>query len=63
MISYLRQKSILILPILLIIVLIFFYFKQSREKNFEDRDLQSMQFVLNNKKFLINKLFKKLSLI
>ena len=37
MTSYLRQKPILTIPILLIIVLLFFYLKNSREKALEDR--------------------------
>jgi hypothetical protein len=34
MISYLRQKPILILPILLIIVLLFFYILHNRQESF-----------------------------
>jgi hypothetical protein len=65
MISYLRQKSILILPILLIIVLIFFYFKQSREKNFEDRavrycaDVAYIKYANDNPNLFINFDFSK----
>jgi len=60
MISYLRQKPILILPILLIIVLLFFYLKDSREKGLEDRavrycaDIAYIKYANDNPNLFIN---------
>ena len=60
MISYLRQKPILILPILLIIALLFFYLKDSREKGLEDRavrycaDIAYIKYANDNPNLFIN---------
>jgi hypothetical protein len=65
MISYLRQKPILILPILLVIVLLFFYLKNSREKATEDRavrycaDIAYIKYANDNPNLFINFDFSK----
>jgi hypothetical protein len=65
MISYLRQKPILILPILLVIVLLFFYLKSSREKALEDRavrycaDIAYIKYANDNPNLFINFDFSK----
>lgn len=65
MISYLRQKPILILLIILFIVLLFFYLKNSREKGKEDRavrycaDIAYINYANDNPNLFINFDFSK----
>ena len=65
MTSYLRQKPILTIPILLIIVLLFFYLKNSREKALEDRavryctDIAYIKYANDNPNLFINFDFSK----
>ena len=65
MINYLRQKPILILPILFIIVLLFFYLKSSRDKALEDRavrycaDIAYINYANDNPNLFINFDFSK----
>ncbi len=59
MISYLRQKPILILPILLIIVLLFFYILNNRQESFRRiatahcADIEFVKYADNNSNLYI----------